>query len=417
VGGCIRDLLLAREPAEWDITTSARPDEVSRLFEKVIPTGIEYGTVTVFLADGKYEVTTFRRDEKYLDGRHPVNVVFTDDIHQDLSRRDFTINALAYDPESGQLIDDFDGQKDLKERKIKTVGAARDRFSEDGLRPVRACRLAAKLNFEIEAQTFSAISPTLEVVKKVAPERIHDEIVKLLSAEKPSLGFELMRKAGLLGLIIPELEDCYGVGQPLQYHKYDVYWHLLYSCDAAPQNNYLLRLAALLHDIAKPACKVDDTFYNHDQAGKAMAEKILKRLRFGNDDIKKIVNLIGNHMFEYTCDWGDAAVRRFIRRIGGVENVKDLFALRWADAKGMEREIKADDSIFELEKRINKIVAEENALSVSDLKINGNDIMQTRGIPAGPKVGQILNFLLEQVLDRPELNQRETLIELVKTYA
>jgi len=415
VGGCIRDSLLGKEAGEWDITTSAKPDAVMKLFEKVVPTGVEYGTVTVILPDGQYEVTTFRSDERYLDGRHPANVKFTSDIHQDLSRRDFTINALAYDPEKGLLIDDFNGQKDLKDKLIRTVGSAVERFSEDGLRPVRACRFAAKLEFEIEKDTFAAISQALAVVKKVAPERIHDEIVKMLAADKPSIGFELMRRSGLLRLVMPELEDCYAVEQPPQFHKYDVYWHSLYSCDAAPRDNYQLRLAALLHDIGKPKCKVGYTFYNHDQAGVEMAGEILRRLKFSNDDIRKVTNLIGNHMFDYSSEWSDAAVRRFIRRADGVENVKDLFILRRSDAKAMEQEI-GSEYLSELQSRIDKIIAEENALHVKDLKVDGNDVMNILKIGPGPKVGQVLNDLLEKALDDPALNERETLLEIIKGY-
>jgi len=415
VGGCIRDLLLGKPAEEWDITTSAKPEEVAKLFSKVIPTGIAYGTLTLLLADGKYEVTTFRSDERYMDGRHPANVTFTDDIHKDLSRRDFTINALAYDPLADGFMDDFDGVKDLKNKLIRAIGDPVARFSEDGLRSVRACRFAAKLEFEIEKETFAAISKTLMVTKKVAPERIHDEIVKMLSADRPSLGFELMRKSGLLQLVLPELEDCYGVKQPPRFHKYDVYWHSLYSCDAAPKENLVLRLAALLHDIGKPSCKKGYTFYNHDKVGVEMAGHILQRLRFSNEQIKKTTNLIGHHMFNYSSDWSDAAVRRFIRRIGGVENVKDLFALRQSDAKGMEREIESG-YLAEIQKRIDKIIEEENALDISDLKVDGNDVMQVLKIPAGPMVGRVLHFLLEKVLDDPRLNERETLLGLIKTY-
>ena len=415
VGGCIRDLLLGNPVREWDVTTSAPPEVVTKLFPKVIPTGIEYGTVTVLLPDGKYEVTTFRSDERYMDGRHPAKVTFTDNIHQDLSRRDFTINALAYDPQADEFIDDFEGQKDLKNELIRAIGNPVERFSEDGLRSIRACRFSAKLGFEIEKGTFAAISQTLEVTKKVAPERIHDEIVKMLLAEKPSRGFELMRKSGLLRLIIPELEDCYGIKQPPKYHKYDVYWHSLYSCDAAPKDNVILRLAALLHDIGKPSCKKGYTFYNHDKVGVEMTEKILGRLRFSNDDIKKVTNLIRHHMFNYSSDWSDAAVRRFIRRIGGVENVKDLFILRESDAKGMEREIESE-YLIELQARIDKIIEEENALDISDLKIDGKDVMRVLKIPAGPMVGRVLHFLLEKVLDDPKLNNRETLLGLIESY-
>lgn len=413
VGGCLRDLLLGTEPAEWDITTSARPEEVTKLFQKVVPTGIEYGTVTVLLPDGQFEVTTFRADEKYVDGRHPSNVIFTTDIHQDLARRDFTINAMAMDPEDEKLIDDFNGQADLNAKIIRTVGDPVARFSEDGLRPLRGCRFAAKLEFQIEAVTLAAINKTLGIVKKVAPERIHDELVKMLSAKKPSIGLEYMRRSGLLGLILPELAACVGVEQPPQFHKYDVYWHSLYACDAAPSDNYRVRLAILLHDIGKPACKVAMTFYNHDRVGLEMAAALLKRLKFSNEDIKIITNLIANHMFEYTSEWSDAAVRRFIRRIGGVENAADLFTLRRADAAAMEQ-VAGIDYLQELGDRIQKVIDEENALHVGDLAVKGEDVMKSLNIPPGPKVGEVLNALLEKVLDDPSLNQREKLLELIR---
>ena len=416
VGGCVRDLLLGLNPDEWDVTTSARPDEVTKLFPKVAPTGIDYGTVTVILDKENFEVTTFRSDEKYVDGRHPSNVVFTNDVHKDLSRRDFTINALAYDPQTKELIDDFGGQKDLKKKIIKAVGQPLERFSEDGLRAVRACRFAAKLGFKIESDTLAAIAKTLAVTQKVAPERLHDEIVKMLSADKPSIGFELMRQTGLLKLIVPELEAGFGVEQPRQFHKYDVYWHNLQACDAAAKGNIALRLAALLHDIEKPSCKDGNHFYNHDQVGAATAENILKRLKFSNADIKKITGLVSQHMFNYTSEWTNAAVRRFIRRIGGLENVADLFALRLADNQAMEREIDVQ-YLTELQKRIDKIVGEANALHIADLKVNGTDVMETLNVPAGPKVGQVLDALLEKVLDDPKLNDKTTLLKLIKDYA
>lgn len=416
VGGCVRDSLLGLPVAEWDITTSAEPKAVMGLFKKAVPTGIEFGTVTVILPDGQYEVTTFRSDENYADGRHPKNVIFTDDICQDLSRRDFTINAMAYDPETGELIDEYEGQNDLKKRSIRAVGEPQARFLEDGLRPVRACRFAAKLNFKIEPKTLAAIGQTLKITKKVAPERIRDELVKMMAAAKPSIGIEYMRGSGLLKLILPELEACHGVDQPPEFHKYDVYWHNLHACDAAPAGDTIIRLAALLHDIGKPSCKKDDTFYNHDKVGSELAEKVLKRLRFSNADIKKISNLISHHMFNYSSEWSDAAVRRFIRRIGGVENLADLFALRRADTKAMEQEI-GSAYLAELQKRIDKIIEEENALDVSDLKIDGKDVMQALKIKPGPKVGKVLNDLLEKVLDDPKLNEREKLLEMVKRNA
>ena len=297
---------------------------------------------------------------------------------------------------------------------IRTVGNPVERFSEDGLRPFRACRFAAKLNFEIEKETFNAISKTLEIASKVAPERIHDELMKILEAAKPSIGIELMRKSGLLKIAIPELEEGYGIEQPSAFHKYDVYWHSLYSADAAPKEKPLLRLAALLHDIAKPACKVAFTFYNHDAVGMEMAEKILKRLRFSNDDIEKVKVLVKTHMFDYTSEWSDAAVRRFMRRVG-LENLDDLFELRKADILAMEREFEPGD-IEELKARIKKVLEEEEALTVEDLEVNGHDVMEALDLPPGPKVGEILNFLLEKVLDDPKLNTREQLLRMVKSY-
>ena len=416
VGGCVRDSLLGLRPDEWDITTAAAPEQVTKLFQRTAPTGLDYGTVTVLLPDGQYEVTTFRSDEKYVDGRHPINVRFTDNIHKDLARRDFTINALAYDPETGALIDDFDGQADLKNKVIRSVGDPVERFSEDGLRPVRACRFAAKLGFSIENKTFEAIGKTLEIVKKVAAERLHDELVKLLGAEKPSIGLELMRRSGLLKIILPELEDGYGVEQPPQFHKYDVYRHGLFACDAAPRNDPSLRLAVLLHDIGKPACKVDFTFYNHDQTGAATAESLMRRLKFGNADIERVKNLVANHMFDYSAEWSDSAVRRFLRRIGGVGNAADLFVLRRADAEAMIK-VNNGEYLVELQKRIDRIIEEEHALHVIDLKVNGNDVMTILKIKPGPKVGQVLNDLLEKVLDDPKLNDRDKLFEMIKAHA
>ncbi|KAF0134471.1 MAG: polyA polymerase [Candidatus Saganbacteria bacterium] len=415
VGGCIRDLLLGILPQEFDLATDADPKTVASLFEKVIPTGIDFGTVTVLVNGKSFEITTFRKDEKYTDGRHPTSVIFSKDINEDLSRRDFTVNAMAYDPETGALIDNYNGQADIKHKIIKTVGNPETRFKEDGLRAMRACRFAATLNFAIDEKTFSAISKTLNVVKKVALERVHDEIVKMLKAEKPSGGFEFMRKSGLLKLFIPELENCVGVEQPPNYHKYDVYWHNLYSCDAAPKDNLIVRLAALLHDVAKPSCKVDLTFYNHDKAGVKMAEIILKRLKFGNSGIKSVCNLISNHMFDYKSEWSDSAVRRFMCR-AGVENLPNLFALRVSDTKAMENEINVD-YLKELQARIDKIIAEENALHIKDLKVDGKDIMKELAIAPGKKVGQLLEELLEKVIDDPKLNDREKLLELIRKHA
>jgi len=414
VGGSIRDILLGMPVYDWDITTDASPQQVTSLFDKVVPTGIKYGTVTVLLKDGDFEVTTFRCDEKYSDGRHPDKISFTKDIKEDLARRDFTVNAIAYDPIEDKLIDPFGGRSDLEKKIIRAVGEPLERFKEDGLRALRACRFAAKLEFSIEDATLRAISKTLRIFKKVAAERVRDEIMKMMSSEKPSLGFEYMRKAGLLKMILPELEKCVGVEQPKAFHVHDVYYHSIYACDAAPKELPLIRIAALLHDISKPACKKGDTFYDHDNAGAVAARKIMKRLKFSNDDTKDVVNLIKNHMFNYTQEWSDSAVRRFIKRVGP-DNLEDLFILRISDMKAMERQI--DPGYLKgLKSRVKKVLDEENALNISDLKVNGKDVMKALKIKESPKVGKILGSLLEKVLDDPILNNRESLLKIIRQY-
>ncbi|MBI5701813.1 HD domain-containing protein [Candidatus Saganbacteria bacterium] len=419
VGGCVRDLMLKITPNEWDITTDATPDVVSKLFKKVIPTGIKFGTVTVLLNNTPFEVTTFRKDEKYFDGRHPENVKFTKKLEEDLLRRDFTINAMAYDPIDFVFFDLFSGIKDLKNKTIRAVGDSIERFKEDGLRPVRACRFAAQLGFVIDKKTFNAIPKVLKVVKMVSIERVHDELVKILKTKKPSVGLDYLDRAKIMRLFIPEIVKMKGVKQPLRYHKYDVYFHSLYSCDRAPRENLIVRLAALLHDIAKPKCrayrqagKKGITFYNHDKKGVQMAENILKRLKFSNEIIKKVSNLVSNHMFNYDKTWGASAIRRFIKRVG-IENIDDLFLLRRADMFAMRARTSAA-YLKNLEKRINKVFKEENALRLSDLKINGRDIMSELKIKPGPQVGKILNKLLEKVLDDPSLNERKKLLRLIR---
>lgn len=414
VGGCVRDLLLKITPNEWDITTDATPDVVTKLFKKVIPTGIKFGTVTVLLNNTPFEVTTFRKDEKYFDGRHPENVKFTRKLEEDLLRRDFTINAMAYDPIDFVFFDLFSGMKDLKKKTIKAVGDPIERFKEDGLRPVRACRFAAQLGFTIDKKTFKAIPKVLKVVKMVSIERVHDELVKILKTKKPSIGLDYLDRAKIMQLFVPEIAKMKGIKQPVQYHKHDVYFHSLYACDASPRENLIVRLAAMLHDIAKPKCKKGVTFYNHDMKGAEMAENILKRLKFSNEIIKKVSNLISNHMFNYDKSWSDSAIRRFIKRVG-IENIDDLFLLRRADISAMKSRVGAAH-LKSLGKRIDKVFKEENALHVADLKINGNDIMSELKIKPSPEVGKILNRLLEKVLDDPALNEKEKLMRLVRGY-
>lgn len=436
VGGVVRDMILYRripEGSDWDFATSATPEEVMRIFSKkkfkVIPTGVKHGTVTVVYKGKEYQITTYRIDKEYLDLRHPSGVVFTRSIKEDLARRDFTINAMALNLVTGEFIDEFGGVEDLRRGVIRCVGDPFVRFREDALRMLRACRFAAKFHFKIEKNTFDAIAKNAQNIKEISVERVKDELVKMMLARRPSIGIEYMRKSGLLEHVLPELLECFGVTQNV-YHKYDVYYHSLITCDTISlltrdiddeKRIYRLKFAGLLHDIAKPITKqkviengVDvSTFYNHDVVGAGVAKRILKRLRFSNEDIEYITRLIRHHMFYYTDEWTDSAVRRFMRNVG-LDIVDDLFILREADRIGSGKREPGSVSIQKLKSRILKIVEEQNAITVKDLRVNGYDIMETLGIPPGPMVGKILNHLLQVVLEDPTKNERTTLLELAK---
>ncbi len=278
----------------------------------------------------------------------------------------------------------------------------------------RACRFASKLGFDIDPDTFDAISATLDVAQKISVERIRDEFVKVLETEKPSVGLELLRRCGLMKLFLPELDECFGVDQN-KFHVYDIYHHSLYACDAAPANLPLIRLAALLHDVGKVPTRRegadgDYTFYNHEVIGAKITRRVMKRLRFSNEDITVVNNLVLNHMFHYTDDWTDGAVRRFMRKVG-VENLGDLFELRIADRKGNGSREGVPAPLVKLKERIGRIIEEENAITVRDLDINGHVLMEEFSLTPGPVIGRILNELLEMVLDAPDMNQRAVLIE------
>jgi poly(A) polymerase/tRNA nucleotidyltransferase (CCA-adding enzyme) len=414
VGGSVRDFVLDIPVFDYDLATDAHPENVIKLFSKVIPTGIRHGTVTILSKENKYEMTTYRSDGKYINGRRPESVTFSDTLEKDVERRDFTINGLAYDIENEELIDLVGGLEDIERKTVRTIGNPVDRFREDGLRPYRSCRFAAKLNFTIEDATFAAISETLEVAKKVSVERVRDELTKVIESEKPSIGFEYMRKSGLLGLCLPELLECYNVSQN-KYHIYDIYYHSIYSCDAIPGEDKSIKLAALLHDIGKAATRKegedgDNTFYNHEVVGAKITRKLMKRLRFSNEEIEKVNNLVLNHMFHYMPEWSDGAVRRFMRKVG-LENLNNLFLLRLADRRGNGQRDGLPGPITELKNRIKKVIEQDSALTVRDLEIDGYVIMKEFDIKPGPVIGRILNSLLEIVLDEPEANTRDILLE------
>lgn len=414
VGGSVRDLVLGHGSEDFDFATNARPEEVMRLFRRVAPTGIKHGTVSVLVRDKAYEVTTYRADGKYIDGRRPESVSFSDSLEEDVKRRDFTINGLAYDIATEKILDYVGGIDDIRSGLIRTIGDPIARFREDGLRTYRACRFAARFNFDIEEATFAAIHECLDVAALVSMERVRDELMKLLEAGVPSSGIEYMRGSGLLSQFLPELADCYGVTQN-RFHVYDIYYHSLYSCDAVPASEPLIRLAALLHDLGKLPTRRegedgDYTFYNHEVIGTRMVKRILRRLKFSNEDTAKVAHLVLNHMFHYTNEWSDGAVRRFMRKVG-LENLEDLIVLRLADRRGSGMRDGMPAPIRTLKRRIAEIIEAENAITVRDLNIDGYVVMEEFGVKPGPIIGHILNELLEMVLDNPEMNERAVLLE------
>jgi tRNA nucleotidyltransferase (CCA-adding enzyme) len=423
VGGGIRDLLLGRQPSDFDVATSARPEEVVTLFGSTfaIPTGLQHGTVTVLTGDGPVrravEVTTFRGEGAYLDGRRPSSVTYVSSLEEDLSRRDFTMNAVGYDPLARRLTDPFDGRGDMVRRLIRAVGDPEQRFREDGLRPMRAVRQATQLGFEIEAATLAAIAPTLEVFRKVSAERVRDEMLKLLGAPIPSRGLELMRSTGLLADVLPELLESVGVTQN-RFHKFDVYQHTLAVVDGT-HGDPIVRLGALLHDIGKPRARQpregapgEFSFFKHEYVGADMAAAVCRRWKLSTANRERVVAIVANHMFFYTPDWSDGTVRRFVRRVGN-DVLGALFALREGDIAGRGFGEDPEVELGELRRRIAEVAAEDAALRVTDLAIDGADVMRILKIPPGKIVGVVLERLLERVLDDPTLNDRATLEALV----
>ncbi len=441
VGGCVRDLFLNKNKiiSDWDITTSAKPEEIQELFSKSRYEN-KFFTVFVYPNDDQVKevhITTFRREEKYLDRRHPEVVVFGNSIEEDLSRRDFTINALALklsEPSEAkkgstiievgsnyfEVVDIYQGLKDLKNKIIKTVGNPDKRFNEDALRLMRAVRLATQLHFEIDGDTFSSLQKNASLSQGIAVERIRDEFCKIIDSSEPDRGIELLRKVGLLQYIIPELLEGVNCLQN-KHHIYDVYTHNLYSLKFAAYfgYNFEVRLAALLHDIGKPRVKKGEypsaTFYQHEIVGAKMTKEILTRLKFPKNTVDKVTHLVRYHLFYY--DIGkvtEAGVRRFIRRVG-LDNVKLLIQLRMAERKGSGVPKAKPYRLRHFEYMIDKV--KKDPINVSMLKVDGYDVMKVLNIGPGPKVGLILSALLEEILTDPTLNERSYLIERIKKLA
>lgn len=416
VGGCVRDCLLGRNPKDWDITTSAPPQWVKKLFGHTIDTGIQHGTVTVMIDHVGYEVTTYRIDGEYEDARHPKNVIFTGDLLEDLKRRDFTINAMAYNDETG-LVDAFDGAEDLKKGVIRCVGNPHDRFGEDALRMLRALRFSAQLGFSIAGETKQAVLDLAGNLKKVSAERIQMELVKLLTSDHPEVMADVYR-LGLSKVFLPEFDRMMETPQNNKHHSYSVGEHTVVALQNIPADK-VLRLAILLHDVAKPACKTTDEagqdhFKGHPEEGERMSREILKRIKFDNDTTDRVCRLIRWH--DDRPKLSERNVRRVISRIGA-ENMPDLFAVKRADtlAQSMYERQKKLDYVEEFQHLFRQVMEKSQCVRKKDLAINGRDLMAL-GMKPGRQMGEVLDRLFEKVLDQPELNTRDQLLSMAEQY-
>lgn len=416
VGGCVRDMMLGREPDDWDITTSAMPEEVKGLFRRTVDTGIKHGTVTVM--DGKegFEVTTYRIDGKYEDGRHPNSVTFTRSLEEDLKRRDFTINAMAYNNSEG-LVDLYDGEGDLQKKIIRAVGDANKRFEEDALRIMRAVRFSAQLGFSIEEQTLSAMKTLAPNLEKISAERIQVELCKLLVSLHPDY-LRVAYEQGMTKVFLPEFDRCMETPQNNPHHCYSVGEHILHSLELVP-NRKELRLAMLLHDIAKPLTKTTDEsgidhFHGHAGMGAEIVKEILHRLKFDNDTIHKVTIFVRYH--DRLLGENAKQMRRSMNLIGE-DYIPDLLLIKKADTLAQsdyQREIKLE--ILEKNKLLyDDIKNKEQCVSLKQLALTGKDLIND-GMESGKGLGEILQFLLEKVIEEPTLNTKEQLLELAREY-
>lgn len=411
VGGCVRDFLLGQEPRDWDITTNARPEQVLAVFPEAKYENL-FGTVILPLRlpdqsqPEVLEITTYRSEQGYSDRRHPDEVRFEDELDKDLERRDFTVNALALDPDrKDEVIDLFGGRKDLQKRIIRAVGEPADRFKEDALRMLRAVRFCSQLGFELEPKTQRGILKLAGSIKFVSPERIRDELVKILESDRPAEGIQLLHDCKLLQYIIPELEQGVGVKQD-RHHIYPVFQHNVLALKHCPNPAWQVRLAALVHDIGKPKTRKIiggvATFYNHEHVGARMVDRIMLRLKFSTDDRQRVVKLVKNHMFYYNVGEVTAAsVRRLIVKVGR-ENLKDLIDLRVADRLGSGTPKAMPYKLRHLQYMMEKV--QHDPVSVKMLRANGDDLMRWLGLAPGPKIGAILDVLLAEVIEDPSLN-------------
>ncbi len=412
VGGCVRDSILGRIPDDWDITTSATPQETKRLFQKTFDTGIEHGTITVLLEKDAFEVTTYRVDGKYEDSRHPSEVTFTRSLKEDLLRRDFTINAMAYNDTEG-LVDIFGGMEDLQNQVIRCVGDARARFGEDALRILRAVRFAAQLGFSIEEETKQGIRELAPTLANISAERIQVELVKMLVSKDPGLIREAY-ELGITSVILPEFDELMTTEQETPHHCYSVGEHTIKSIELVRADK-VLRLTMLLHDIAKPKMKTVDEngrahFKMHDVEGTQMAKAILRRLKFDNDTMNKVVRLVQFH--DYRMEATPRLVRRAMNKIG--EDLFDAYLdVRMADTLAQSEYKRGEklQNLHDIRVCYEEILAKQQCVSLKDLAVTGSDLI-VDGMEPGKEIGAVLNRLLEMVIEKPELNEKETLLKL-----
>ena len=430
VGGAVRDILMGKIVYDWDFTTNAAPEEILKLFKNSYYDNV-FGTVGISPekeGERPYEITTFRTEYGYSDTRHPDKVIWGKTLEEDLSRREATISAMAlrltsfaqgkpskkYSEVDMELIDPYNGQGDLKEKIFRAVGDPDERYHEDALRMIRAIRISAQLGFTIEDKTLQGIKNNTPLINKIAKERVRDELLKILASPYPAEGIELLRNAGLLVEIIPELEKCFGVEQksPGRHHIYDVGTHSLMSLKFCPSQDPIVRLATLIHDVGKPQTykKLENgtiTFYNHEVVSTKVASRIADRLRLSNRQKSKLINLIRWHQFTVDERQTDSAIRRFIRNVG-IENVSDILDLRVGDRLGGG----ARETSWRLEEFKKRLIeVQKQPFTVHDLKIDGNNVMKELGLKPGPKIGEILQKLYEEVVDKKIPNEKKELLE------
>ena len=419
VGGCVRDCILGLSPKDYDITTSATPEITQGLFEKTIPTGLEHGTVTVVIEHEGFEVTTYRTEGKYIDNRRPESVSFVSDIKEDLSRRDFTINAFAYNEQSG-LVDYFDGLNDLNNKIIRAVGEPNTRFQEDALRMLRAIRFSSQLDFSIEDKTLSAIKENCDLIKNISVERIRDELCKILMTPNASKGLILLKDTGILEIILPEIYNLVEYTPLCTNHNRDVFVHTLKVIDNT-DTDLILRLSALFHDVGKLNTlkrlpSGHHYFPGHSEESAIMARDILKRLKFNNETISSVYLIIYDHLVlmpEYMPT--DGEIKRLINRVG-IKNIFTLYDLQRADINSLWDPVPFLAKVDYMSNRTKDILQNNEPLTIKDLDINGSNIIREFDLKPGKILGEILNYLLEKILDNKDLNSKQTLLELAKEF-